>query len=68
MIHPSEVAVDYIYEKFAETYLPDEATRTSEEVRKIKKSLSHSPLHPDSDEYERFKHKLSQQLEAITKK
>ena len=68
MIHPSEVAIDYIYEKFAETYLTDEATRTSEEVRKIKKSLSHRPLHPDSDEYEKFKHKLSQQIEAITKK
>ena len=48
MIHPSEVAVDYIFERFAETYLTDEAIRTAEELRKIKKSLSHRPLHPDS--------------------
>ena len=68
MIHPSEVAVDYIFERFTETYLTDEAIRTAEEVRKIKKSLSHRPLHPDSEEYEKFKKKLSQQIEEITKK
>ena len=68
MIHPSEVAVDYIFERFADTYLTDEAIRTAEEVRKIKKSLSHRPLHPDSEEYEKFKQKLSQQIEGIIKK
>ena len=68
MIHPSEVAVDYIFKRFTDTYLTDEAIRTAEEVRKIKKSLSHRPLHPDSKEYEKFKQKLSQQIEGITKK
>ncbi|MBO5728836.1 MAG: GSCFA domain-containing protein [Paludibacteraceae bacterium] len=68
MIHPSEVAVDYIFERFADTYLTDEAIRTADEVRKIKKSLSHRPLHPDSEEYEKFQKKLSQQIDAIAKK
>jgi hypothetical protein len=68
MIHPSEMAVDYIYERFAETYFTDEAIRTAEEVVKIKKSLSHRPLHPNSEEYEKFKKKLSLQIDAITKK
>lgn len=68
MIHPSEVAVDYIFKRFTDTYLTDEAIRTAEEVQKIKKSLSHRPLHPDSEEYEKFKQKLSQQIEEITKK
>ena len=35
---------------------------------KIKKSLSHRPLHPDSDEYIKFKKKLSQQIDAIAQK
>ena len=68
MIHPSEIAIEYIFERFAETYLTDEAIRTAEEVQKIKKSLAHRPLHPESEEYEKFKKKLSQQIEAITKK
>ena len=68
MIHPSEIAVKYIFERFTATYLTEEAIRTAEEVLKIKKSLSHRPLHPDSDEYIKFKKKLSQQIDAIVKK
>ena len=68
MIHPSEIAIDYIFERFAETYLTEEAIRTAEEIKKIKKSLAHRPLHPESEEYEKFKKKLSQQIDAIVKK
>jgi hypothetical protein len=68
MIHPSDIAVEYIFERFTETYLTDEAIRTAEEVKKIKKSLAHRPLHPDSEEYEKFKKKLSQQINAIAQK
>ncbi len=68
MIHPSETAIEYIFERFTTTYLTEEAIRIAEEVLKIKKSLSHRPLHPDSDEYIKFKKKLSQQIDAIVKK
>lgn len=68
MIHPSDMAIDYIFERFTETYLTDEAIRTAEEIKKIKKSLSHRPLHPDSEEYQKFKKKLSQQIAAIAQK
>lgn len=68
MIHPSDVAVEYIFERFTETYFTDEAIRTSEEVKKIKKSLTHRPIHPDSEEYEKFKRKLLQQIETLTQK
>lgn len=68
MIHPSDVAINYIFERFAETYLTDEAIRTADEIQKIKKSLAHRPLHPDSEEYRNFKKKLSQQIAAIVEK
>ena len=68
MIHPSEVAINYIFERFTKTYLTEEAIRTAEEIKKIKKSLSHRPLHPDSTEYQKFQQKLSQQINTITKK
>ena len=68
MSHPSEVAIDYIFERFTETYLTNEAIRTAEEVKKIKKSLSHRPLHPDSIEYQKFQQKLTQQINTIIKK
>ena len=68
MIHPSDMAIDYIFERFTTTYLTEEAIRTAEEIKKIKKSLSHRPLHPDSEEYQKFKKKLSQQINMITEK
>lgn len=68
MIHPSDMAIDYIFERFTTTYLTEEAIRTAEEIKKIKKSLSHRPLHPDSEEYQKFKKKLSQQIDMITEK
>lgn len=68
MIHPSDVAINYIFEQFTETYLTDEAIRTADEIQKIKKSLAHRPLHPDSEEYQNFKKKLSQQIAAIVEK
>ena len=39
MIHPSEIAVEYIFERFTATYLTEEAIRIAEEVLKIKKSI-----------------------------
>lgn len=68
MIHPSDVAINYIFEQFTKTYLTDEAIRTADEIQKIKKSLAHRPLHPDSEEYQNFKKKLSQQIAAIVEK
>ena len=68
MIHPSEVAIDYIFERFTTTYLTEEAIRTAEEIKKIKKSLSHRPLHPDSEEYQKFQQKLSRQITSINQK
>ena len=68
MIHPSEVTIDYIFKRFTETHLTDEAIRTAEEIKKIKKSLSHRPLHPDSIEYQKFQQKLTQQITTINQK
>ncbi len=68
MIHPSEVAIDYIFERFTDTYITNEAILIAEEVKKIKKSLTHRPLHPNSEEYQNFKKKLSQQIATIKQK
>lgn len=42
--HPSDVAVDYIYEKFAETYFTKETISRAEECRKATLHAAHRPL------------------------
>ncbi len=42
--HPSDVAVDYIYEKFAETYFTKDTISKAEEYRRAALRAAHRPL------------------------
>jgi GSCFA family len=65
LIHPTEQAEQYIFDKFVETYLDKEAQQFLVEWGKIKQSLNHRPLQPNSDEHQKFLHHLLQKLQAI---
>ena len=54
MVHPSEVAVRYVWERFVQTCISADALQIMEESENIHKALSHKPFHPESDEYKRF--------------
>lgn len=54
MTHPSDLAIEYICERFKETYLTLDARSTIDEIEKVNKALSHRPLNPDSETYKRF--------------
>jgi hypothetical protein len=43
MLHPNQVAIDYIWKRFKETNISETAFATMEEV-KMSKSLSHKPF------------------------
>ena len=60
MLHPSEQAVDYIYERFAETYFSEEANAMVAEWEPIKAALAHRPFNPDSEEHKAFLAKVTQ--------
>ena len=54
MIHPSPLAVSYIWERFLEIYAFAKAQQTAEEVQSIQQSLSHKPFNPDTPQHQRF--------------
>jgi hypothetical protein len=54
MLHPSEVAVDYIWSRFSETYFEENTIRIKKEFEQFITDLSHRPIHPDSDEFSKF--------------
>ena len=68
MLHPSEQAVDYIYELFAETYFSEEAKEMVREWQPIKAALAHRPFNPDSEEHTVFLAKVSAQKVAFLAK
>lgn len=68
MLHPSEQTVDYLYERFKETCFSAEAIRMADEWRPIREALNHRPLHPDSEEYQRFRQETEQRKEEFERK
>jgi hypothetical protein len=68
MLHPSQQAVDYIWERLVETFFSAEAKTFLEEWRPLKQALGHKPFHPDSPEYLRFQEQTRRQLESFKKK
>ena len=68
MLHPSEQAVDYIYERFAATFFAPETHQFVAEWQPISQALAHKPLHPDSQEYREFIEQTNNRLQAFRKK
>ena len=68
MLHPSEQAVEYIYERFADTFFSADSRRMTEEWRPIHAALSHRPFNPDSENYQAFLAKAKADEEAFLRK
>jgi hypothetical protein len=62
MLHPSQTAIDYIWNRFSENYISEENFATMEEVCSIQKGLAHRPFNPDSDSYQKFLNTLKNKI------
>lgn len=68
MLHPSQQAVAYIWERFAEAFFSEDTRRFLEEWRPIKEALAHRPFRPDSDEYKEFLAATMRKAELLAQK
>lgn len=68
MLHPSQQAVAYIWERFAEAFFSEDTRRFLEEWRPIKEALAHRPFRPDSDEYKEFFAATMRKAELLARK
>ena len=59
MLHPSPLAVDYLWQRFTEVFLSAEAGEALKEWTGVRRALEHRPFNPEGEEYKRF---LSQTL------
>jgi hypothetical protein len=65
MLHPSPVAIDYIWKRFKETTISETAFATLEEVESIQRSLSHKPFNPNSESHLKFETKLKEKITKL---
>lgn len=65
MIHPSEVAINYIWKKFKTVWLSEDALKTSETVTSIQAKKAHRPFNPISKAHQNFLTKLKSEVEEL---
>ena len=68
MLHPSQQAVDYIWERLVDAYFSPEAKAFLEEWRPLKQALGHKPFDPDSEAYKAMMDKTMLKLEELREK
>ena len=68
MLHPSPQAIQYVWERFVQTFMDDESHRYFVDFEPIRRALQHRPLHPESEEAERFLTQTHRQLAELQAK
>lgn len=65
MVHPSQVAVDYIWQRFVETYMTTDTQQEMRVLHQLWRDRHHRFLHPDSPEAEQFAEHIKTRLQAL---
>lgn len=68
MLHPNQIAIDYIWKLFSENYISQESISTMQEVDEIQKSLRHRSFNPESEQHQKFLAKLQQKINLLGEK
>lgn len=67
MLHPNQVAVNYIWEKFQSVWISKEALHTAEIVNSIQAKKAHRPFNASSKAHQQFLTKLQLEIDDLKK-
>jgi lysophospholipase L1-like esterase len=65
LVHPSEEAENYIWEKWQQAMFAQETQQKVAEIQKIQLDLAHRAFNPDSESHRKFLHNLLGKLERM---
>ena len=65
MLHPSEAAEEYIWDRFARAYFDADFGRFRKEWASVRQSLTHRPLHLGAPEHRTFLDQTAERLERL---
>lgn len=68
MLHPTDQAVEYIWQRFGETFFSKQTVKFLEEWRPIKAALAHRPFNPEAEEYKKFLEKAKEGARELMEK
>lgn len=64
-IHPTDFAVNYVWEKFKKTYFSENTKKLLEEINAVQQRLAHKPFNIETETYLKFKTELLKKLEYL---
>ena len=67
MVHPSAQAVEYIWQRFVETYINKDTQMEMRVLNQLWRDQHHKLLHPESKEAQTFMQRLEQRKEQLQK-
>ena len=65
MVHPNKTAINYIWERFIETWISENSQATMQEVESIQKGISHRPFNENSEQHQKFLKNLELKKEKL---
>lgn len=65
LIHPNSMAIDYIWEKFSQTYFNEDTLEKIKIAQKINSALNHKPFNPETTSYKEFLFKTKRMIESV---
>jgi len=65
LLHPNELAIDYIWERFCESSISESSNKIMETVASIQKGLTHRAFNPDSENHKKFLNELHQKINKL---
>jgi len=68
MIHPNQIAVNYIWEKFKQVWISKDVLKTMDEVEAIQKGLSHKSFNSKSEAHQQFLFKINEKQSLLKEK
>jgi hypothetical protein len=67
LVHPTDLAINYVWEKFGACYFNDESQQINIAINKIQSALTHKPFNPESEKHQQFIAKQVQLMDIISK-
>jgi hypothetical protein len=64
LVHPNETAIDFVFEKFCDSFLDYLSKKIKAEIKKVLSAVNHKPFFKESLEHQKF---IAAQLRNINK-
>ena len=65
MVHPNQIAIDYVWEKFQSIWIDADVNSIMQEVNQLQKGFAHKPFNPLAEEHAIFLSTLAKKAEAL---